>query len=115
MFCFLFLAPYARTTRYEEAFFPWKTKEKKARFARAPHDYNNRHLPVVIVLRGSGINVLHEKRKKKKTSSCVFMYPWVRVRVRSHHPAHLVSAPIHPRDTGSVVTNLRYRQLRCTR
>ena len=37
MFCFLFLAPYARTTRYEEAFFPWKTKEKKARFARAPH------------------------------------------------------------------------------
>ena len=26
---FLFLAPYARTTRYEEAFFPWKTKEKK--------------------------------------------------------------------------------------
>ena len=37
MFAFLFLAPYARTTRYEEAFFPWKTKEKKARFARAPH------------------------------------------------------------------------------
>ena len=37
---FLFLAPYARTTRYEEPFFPWKTKEKKARFARAPH-YNN--------------------------------------------------------------------------
>ena len=36
---FSFLAPYARTTRYEEAFFsPWKTKEKKARFARAPHD-----------------------------------------------------------------------------
>ena len=42
MFCFLFLAPYARTIRYEEAFFslfPWKTKEKKARFARAPHYY----------------------------------------------------------------------------
>ena len=38
MFGFLFLAPYARTTRYEEAFFPWKTKEKKAHFARAPHD-----------------------------------------------------------------------------
>ena len=37
MFCFLFLAPYSRTTRYEEAFFPRKTKEKKARFARAPH------------------------------------------------------------------------------
>ena len=37
-FVFLFLGPYARTTRYEEAFFPWKTKEKKARFARAPHD-----------------------------------------------------------------------------
>ena len=36
MFCFLFLAPYARTTRYEEA---WKTKEKKARFARVPYDY----------------------------------------------------------------------------
>ena len=35
---FLFLAPYARTTRYEEAFFTWKAKEKKARFARAPHD-----------------------------------------------------------------------------
>ena len=35
---FCFLAPYARTTRYEEAFLPWKTKEKKARFARAPHD-----------------------------------------------------------------------------
>ena len=35
MFCFLFLAPYARTKRL---FFPWKTKEKKARFARAPHD-----------------------------------------------------------------------------
>ena len=39
VFCFLFLAPYARTTRYEEAFFRWKTKDKKARFARAPHDY----------------------------------------------------------------------------
>ena len=39
MFGFLFLAPYARTTRYEGAFFPWKTKEKKARFARAPHYY----------------------------------------------------------------------------
>ena len=40
VFCFLFLAPYARTTRYEEAFFRWKTKDKKARFARAPHDYS---------------------------------------------------------------------------
>ena len=30
MFGFLFLAPYARTTRYEEAFFPWKTKERMA-------------------------------------------------------------------------------------
>ena len=38
MFCFLFLAPYARTTRYEEAFFHWKTKGKRACFARAPHD-----------------------------------------------------------------------------
>ena len=37
MLGFLFLAPYARTTCYEEAFFPWKTKEEKARFARAPH------------------------------------------------------------------------------
>ena len=36
---FFILAPYARATRYEEAFFPWKTKEKNARFARAPH-YN---------------------------------------------------------------------------
>ena len=40
-FVFTFLAPYARTTRYEEAFFPWKTKEKKARFARVPHENNN--------------------------------------------------------------------------
>ena len=39
MFGFLFLAPYDRSTRYEEAFFPWKTDEKKARFARAPHYY----------------------------------------------------------------------------
>ena len=38
---FFFLAPYARTTRYEEAFFPWKTKEKKARFARVPHENND--------------------------------------------------------------------------
>ena len=40
MFFLFFLAPYARTTRYEDAFFPWKTKEKKAkaRSARAPHD-----------------------------------------------------------------------------
>ena len=37
-FVFLFLAPYARTTRYEEAFFPSETKGKKTRFARAPHD-----------------------------------------------------------------------------
>ena len=28
-FVFLFLAPHARTTRYEEAFFPWKTEKKK--------------------------------------------------------------------------------------
>ena len=41
MFCFVFLASYARTTRYEEAFFPWKTKEKNARFARAPHNKPN--------------------------------------------------------------------------
>ena len=34
---FFILTSYARTTRYEEAFFPWKTKEKKARFARTPH------------------------------------------------------------------------------
>ena len=37
MFCFLFLAPYASTTRCEEAFFRWITKGKKTRFARAPH------------------------------------------------------------------------------
>ena len=29
MFCFLFLAPYARTTRYEEAFFPLENQGKK--------------------------------------------------------------------------------------
>ena len=37
-FVFLFLAPYARTTRYEEAFFSLENQGKKARFARAPHD-----------------------------------------------------------------------------
>ena len=47
MFSFLFLAPYARTTRYEEAF-PWKTKEKKARLARPPHD--NLLIPITIHL-----------------------------------------------------------------
>ena len=35
----LFLAPFARTTRYEKAFFPLENQEKKARFARASH-YN---------------------------------------------------------------------------
>ena len=39
MFGILFLAPYARTTRYEEAFFSLENQGKKARFARAPH-YN---------------------------------------------------------------------------
>ena len=39
MFGFLFWAPYARTTRYEEAFFSLENQGKKARFARAPH-YN---------------------------------------------------------------------------
>ena len=39
MFVFLFLAPYARTTRYKEAFFPLEKQGKKARFARAPHSY----------------------------------------------------------------------------
>ena len=29
MFCFLFLAPYARTTRYEKAFFPLENQGKK--------------------------------------------------------------------------------------
>ena len=39
MFCFfLFLALYARTTRYEEAFFSLENQGKKARFAHAPHD-----------------------------------------------------------------------------
>ena len=47
MFIFLFLAPYARTTRYEEAFFAWKTKQKKARFARAPHDNFNIYITAV--------------------------------------------------------------------
>ena len=36
MFGFSFLAPYARTTRYEEAFFSLD-QGRKARFARAPH------------------------------------------------------------------------------
>ena len=38
MFCFLFLAPYARTTRYEEAFLP-KGKNGLGRFAPSalPH------------------------------------------------------------------------------
>ena len=39
MFCFfLFLALYARTTRYEEAFFSLENQGKKARFAHALHD-----------------------------------------------------------------------------
>ena len=29
IFSFLLMAPYARTTRYGEAFFPWKTKKKR--------------------------------------------------------------------------------------
>ena len=35
----LFLAPYAQLVRpvMKTLFFPWKTKEKKARFARAPN------------------------------------------------------------------------------
>ena len=41
-FVFLFLAPYARTTRHEEAFTSLKKQEKKARFARAPHDKKKR-------------------------------------------------------------------------
>ena len=44
MFGFLFLVPYARTTRYEEALFPLENQEKKARFARAPHCYTPLHL-----------------------------------------------------------------------
>ena len=32
----LFLAPHARTTRYEEAFISLENQEKKARFAHAP-------------------------------------------------------------------------------
>ena len=39
MFCFSFLAPYARTTRYEKAFFSLENQGKMARFARAPHYY----------------------------------------------------------------------------
>ena len=40
MFCFLFLAPYARTTRYEEAFLP-RGKNGLGRFAPSalPHYY----------------------------------------------------------------------------
>ena len=39
MFSFLFLASYARATRYEEAFFSLESQGgKKARFACAPHD-----------------------------------------------------------------------------
>ena len=30
VFCFLFLAPYARTTRYEEAFFRLENQGKKS-------------------------------------------------------------------------------------
>ena len=32
------MAPYARTTRYEEAFFSLENQGKNTRFARAPHD-----------------------------------------------------------------------------
>ena len=49
MFGFLFLAPYARTTRLIRLFFPWKTKEKKARFARAPH-YKD-HLDITLLFK----------------------------------------------------------------
>ena len=40
MFGLLLSAHYACTTRYDEAFFPCKTKERKARFARVPHYYH---------------------------------------------------------------------------
>ena len=42
MFCFVFLAPYARTTRYEEVFLP-KGKNGLGRFAPSalPHYYKN--------------------------------------------------------------------------
>ena len=69
MFCFLFLAPYARTTRYEEAsFFLGKPSQKKARFARAPYYY-------VLVVRdvingrtgGGGKELLCITRKNRRT------------------------------------------------
>ena len=39
MFGFTFLAPYSMLVRpvMKRLFFPWKTKEKKALFARTPH------------------------------------------------------------------------------
>ena len=37
MFGFSFWVPYARTTRYEEAFLSLESQGKKARFALAPH------------------------------------------------------------------------------
>ena len=45
-FYFLFLAPYARTTRYEEAFFSLENQGKKARFALAPHYNPSENLPI---------------------------------------------------------------------
>ena len=46
MFCFVFLAPYARTTRYEEVFLP-KGKNGLGRFAASalPH-YEEAFFPI---------------------------------------------------------------------
>ena len=38
-FVFYFWHPMLVRPVMKSLFFPWKTKEKKARFARAPHDY----------------------------------------------------------------------------
>ena len=47
-FCFLFLAPYARTTRYEEVFlFLGKPRKKRlASFARLMTILNPKYLPI---------------------------------------------------------------------
>ena len=80
-FVFLFLAPYARTTRYEEAFFSLENQGKKVRFARAPHDYywlyciympsDNEFVACVDRKKSYGTPLVHIIQQNVKSSSCL--------------------------------------------
>ena len=86
MFRFLFWAPYMLVRPVmKRLFFPWKTKQKKARFARAPHYY-------IFVCGGSAF-AANNGSKQQQSQPNIFAAALAIVVVALGHSLYFLSFP----------------------